>query len=511
MREVPEFGPSNRFAVVDIGSNSVRMVVFEGLARALVPLFNEKALCGLGRGLGATGRLNDDGVVHALTTLRRFSVLMKRLGVEHCFAFATAAVREAENGSQFVVDAKKALRNKIRVIDGIEEATFAALGVAASMRNTHGIVGDLGGGSLELARLHGMGIDHCVTMKLGPFHLMEVGKAGSAKLDKYIDRVLQESLATFYAKGHDSEPKNLYAVGGAWRTIGRLHMAESNYPLRILHQYAVPSDEMKALCARVKNLSVEEILQLPDVPSRRADTLAYGAQVLERLLELEQFENLVLSAHGVREGAVYHNLTDEELALDPLLSNCRAMALQFGRLEHVATEGEVLRFPDELFQWSKTLFPNEHPYHMRRRHAACILSDISWRAPSDYRGERAFWEIMHSALVGVRHEARGQIALSVMYRYTGAISGESTQEFNDRLPEDTKQRARLVGLVMRLGITLSGGTVGVLPKCPLKIEGKTLVLYVPARLKDILGEVVETRLEKVAAQLGLECKIKPKK
>lgn len=511
MREIPDFGPSGRFAVVDIGSNSVRMVVFEGIARALVPLFNEKALCGLGRGLGATGKLNEEGVGHALNTLRRFAVMAKRLGVADIYAFATAAVREAQNGSQFVRDGKKALRAPIRVIDGVEEATFAALGVAASMRNTHGIVGDLGGGSLELARLDGMGIDQCVSTKLGPFHLMEQAPAGSAALDDHIDQVLTEALQAFADDKHNGAPKNLYAVGGAWRTIGRVHMAERDYPLRILHQYAVPSGEMKALCRRIKTMSLDEIALLPDVPSRRVDTLPYAAQVLERLLELEEFEALILSAHGVREGVVYHHLTEDELALDPLLSNCRSMALQYGRLEHLGHGGDVVRFPDELFQWLKPLFPHEHPYHMRRRHAACILSDIAWRSPSDYRGEQAFAEIMRSALVGVRHEARGQIALSVLYRYTGSATSFEAIRVRDALPEETQERARLVGLAMRLGISLSGGTSGVLPKCPLKIEGDKLILCVPARLEPLLAEVVITRLSKVAAQMGLGYETRRKK
>ncbi len=511
MREIPDFGPSGRFAVVDIGSNSVRMVVFEGIARALVPLFNEKALCGLGRGLGSTGRLNEDGVAHALSTLRRFNAMAKRLGVTEIFAIATAAVREAQNGGQFVREAKKALKAPIRVIEGEEEATFAALGVAASMRNTHGIVGDLGGGSLELARLDGMGIDQCVSMPLGPFRLMDKGEAGSAALDALIDDILVESLQAFSDGKHGDAPKNLYAVGGAWRTIGRIHMAENDYPLRILHQYAVPADEMKDLCTRLKVMSLEEIAALPDVPSRRVDTLAYGAHVLERLLQLESFEAFILSAHGVREGAVYHHLTDEELMLDPLLSNCRAMALQYGRLEHMGQGGDVVRFPDEMFVWAKPLFADEHPYHMRRRHAACILSDIAWRSPSDYRGEQAFAEIMRSALVGVRHEARGQIALSVLYRYTGSATSFEAIRVRDALPEETQERARLVGLVMRLGISLSGGTSGVLPKCPIKLEGDTLALYVPARLAPLASEVVETRLSKVAAQLNVKYEIRRKK
>ena len=496
LRVFPEIGPHGRVAVVDIGSNSVRMVVYEGLARALVPLFNEKVLCGLGRGLGKTGKLSEEGIELALSTLRRFKAIAGGLHVETWFVVATAAARDADNGSKFVAEARAALHTDVRVLTGAEEAELAALGVAGSMRNTIGVVGDLGGGSLELSQIDGHRILNRETFKLGPFPLMEYGAASSQPVK---DEIMRQLDRVEWLK---NLPENsaLYVVGGAWRTLGRVHMAQDNYALRMLHQYEIPTIEARNLSQVIAGLGPETLSAIKEVPSRRVETLPFAAQVLDRVLQVTHVNKVIFSAHGVREGVLYDQLSPEEFALDPLLSNCRAMSAQFDRPHR--PDGD--HFGDELQDWMAPLFPDETPDHTRRRHAAAILSDIAWRTPSDYRGEQAFAEIMRGPLVGVRHVARGQIALSVLYRYTGSISSNEAQAVADTLPEETHDRARKVGLAMRLGITLSGSLSGILPHCPLRRDEDRLTLVVPRRFHDFIGEVTDTRLKKVADLDGLD-------
>ena len=127
--EAPKYRP---VAVVDIGSNSVRLVVYDGLRRSPSPIFNEKVLCGLGRGVAISGRLGDGAVARALAALRRFRTLIKQIGVKDSYAVATAAAREAENGAEFIKQAEVALGSRISVLTGKEEARFAALGVIAA-------------------------------------------------------------------------------------------------------------------------------------------------------------------------------------------------------------------------------------------------------------------------------------------------------------------------------------------------------------------------------------------
>ena len=142
-------------AVIDIGSNSVRLVVYETMARSLVTIFNEKALCGLGREVQSTGLLAEDAVTKALTALRRFRALCLIQQVGRVFAIATAACRDARNGPDFIAKAERICGADIEILSGPREAKLSALGVVSGIHNPNGVVGDLGGGSLELIDVHG--------------------------------------------------------------------------------------------------------------------------------------------------------------------------------------------------------------------------------------------------------------------------------------------------------------------------------------------------------------------
>ena len=178
-----QLGPT--VAVIDIGSNSVRLVVYEALTRSPTPIFNEKALCGLGRNVLTSGRLADEAVARALASIRRFRVLCTQLNVGELHVLATAAVRDARNGPDFVAECEAICGVPLRLLSGREEATFAALGVVSGTYQPDGIVGDLGGGSLELVDIKGE----------------RIGGEGARRATKHVARELVE---------HDDEGKNRF-------------------------------------------------------------------------------------------------------------------------------------------------------------------------------------------------------------------------------------------------------------------------------------------------------------
>src|SRR6201994_679831 len=178
-------------AVIDIGSNSVRLVVYEGLARAPTALFNEKALCGLGREVQTTGLLAADAVEKALTALRRFRALCRVQKVGRVYAIATAACRDASNGPEFIAKAEKICGCTIEILTGQEEARYSALGVISGIHKPDGIVGDLGGGSLELIDVHGHQVRGGVTLPLGSLALQDL----SHKSLKRAERIVKNELS----------------------------------------------------------------------------------------------------------------------------------------------------------------------------------------------------------------------------------------------------------------------------------------------------------------------------
>ena len=225
-------------AVVDIGSNSVRLIVYEDAGRAPAPLFNEKVLCGLGRAVFTTGKLAPDAVKRALRALRRFRALIDQLSVPHVEVIATAAAREADNGPEFIAQAERILGQEITVLSGTREAELAALGVVSGIHAADGFAGDLGGGSLELIDVRGGRLSDASTLPLGGLRLIDASGGSLKKARDIVDAELAKVDWLEKGRGRD-----FYAIGGTWRALARLHMTQTNYPLSVMHNYRIAADD----------------------------------------------------------------------------------------------------------------------------------------------------------------------------------------------------------------------------------------------------------------------------
>lgn len=485
--------PEKPVAVVDIGSNSVRLVVYDGLRRAPSPIFNEKVLCGLGKGVAITGLLAEEGILRALNELRRFKGLCKLIGVKEIFAVATAAAREAKNGPEFIRKAEKALGAPVEVLTGKEEAEYAALGVISGFPGADGIAGDLGGGSLELVDVKAGQIGNGITLPLGPLRLSDLSQGSLEKAREIIDETLSRAELLSQMKDRD-----FYAVGGTWRNLGRLHMAQVNYPLHVLHHYTVTCDAARSLTGLVSGLSAASVRDIGAVSRSRADTLPLGALVLDRLLEHGKPRNVVISVFGVREGLLFKRLKKRRQETDPLLSAAWDFARRYARSpDH---ERELCDWTDQLFGGSGL---PETPEQRRLRHAACLMADIGWRAHPDYRGERSLTIISQAAFVGVDHPGRLFLALAVFYRYEGPGNDRAPSVFRRLIGKDMAKRAEMLAAAMRLAYVITAAMPGVLPKLKLSYqEGGNLVLAIPEKFADLMGERVEKRLAELAKMLG---------
>jgi exopolyphosphatase / guanosine-5'-triphosphate,3'-diphosphate pyrophosphatase len=481
-------------AVVDIGSNSVRLVVYDGLRRSPYPLFNEKILCGLGKGIAITGKLEETAVVRALAALRRFRALVKQIGCTDVFALATAAAREASNGKEFIVSAEKALGQDIQILTGKEEARYAAQGVVASIPEADGVVGDLGGGSLELINVKDGKLFDGVTLPLGPLRLIDMSSESISKARSIIDEYLDKAKVLETLKD-----RSFYAVGGTWRNLARLHLNHNRYPLHVLHQYTMKRQGARDISELVSNLTPSALRAVKDISRSRLNTLPYGALVLERIVERGKPKDVVTSVYGVREGMLYAKLSKKKTALDPLLASCWDFARRYAR----SPQHEL-----ELCDWTDQVFGKkglqETEMERKLRYAACLLADIGWRAHPDYRADRSLGMISQAAFVGVDHPGRVFLALTIFYRYEGEVMPD---KLTSLLNEQEMRRAHLLSSLFRLAYILSAAMPGMLPKIGLAIEGKSLALSLPPKLKDLLGERVEKRLSSLASELNLIPKI----
>ena len=319
-------GAEKRYGVIDIGSNSIRLVVFDGLRRVPTPLFNERVMCGLGRGLPDTGRLDAGGIEQALENLARFGLLLRAMEVPHFDVVATAAVRDAEDGGAFVEQVERRCGLRVRVLSGAEEAEMSALGVLSGAPEADGVVGDLGGGSLELVHLTKGVPAEQATLPLGALNLAAAARGRRKRARKIIDGALADLPWLARMRG-----RTFYAVGGNWRALARAHMAQAGYPLHIVHHYRRPRADLARVAALLSRQSRESLAGMGGVSNRRLDLLPLAALVMHRLLEAAAPRHVVFSANGLREGLAYARLAESERAADPLLDAARDIAARTAR------------------------------------------------------------------------------------------------------------------------------------------------------------------------------------
>jgi exopolyphosphatase / guanosine-5'-triphosphate,3'-diphosphate pyrophosphatase len=482
-------------AVVDIGSNSVRLVAYEGLTRSPAALFNEKALCGLGREVQSTGLLAADAVDQALTTLKRYSALCAAMGVKKIFAIATAACREAKNGRAFVKQAQRAIGADIDVLSGGREAELTALGVISGVHRADGLVGDLGGGSLELVDVHGTRARHGLTRPLGGLALADISARSLKKAEKFVKKTLSPLPVLKACHG-----RRFYAVGGTWRSLARLHMWQTGYPLHVMHGYAIDADEALEFAKLLHRVDVETVSNIEVIASARRPLLPYAALVLEYILRIGKPRQVVFSALGVREGLLYSLLKVRDQEKDPLIEAARNL----NRLRSRSP-----RHGEELIEWTDRFMASsgldENAEERRLRHAACLLADIGWRAHPDYRGEQSLNVIAHGGFSGIDHAGRAYLALAVFYRHVGlVVDDELSKRLRELASTRMIDRARVLGAALRLAYVVSAAMPGVLPHTPLAVQRHRLALRLPGQYAALAGERVSNRLRSLARIIGRE-------
>ena len=502
LEERGRFSELEPVGVIDIGSNSVRLVVYEGAVRSPTPLFNEKVLCGLGRSVATTGRLGDEAVGRALAALARFKAIARILGVKYLRAIATAAVRDAKDGSDFIKRGEQACGIRIEILPGEREAELAARGIMMGFRDPDGVAGDLGGGSLELIDIVSDRLADAITLPLGGLRLIDTT---GDRLDKALEAAdAQFGKVPWLGRG---KGRTFYAVGGTWRALARLHMDHADYPLRVMHGYAITTREAIEFCERIRKAKkLAAIEGMDDISRPRREVLPYGALVLERLLKRLEPKEVVFSVFGIREGLLFDVLAPKERRKDPLLSFCE---------DYARLRSRSVQHAFELIEWTDALFsgggPSETPEERRMRHAACLISDIGWRAHPDYRGEQSLNVIAHAALGGIDHPGRIFLALSVYFRHAGA--GESSaEELSSRLkaivPRRTLKRARILGAAIRTAHMLSIGRAGTIPDTPIGYDRGSLVLSLPKAYAPLDGERLRRRFEALAELLEKEPEVR---
>ena len=489
----PRKRPSS-VAVIDIGSNSVRLVVYEQMARSLVSVFNEKTLCGLGREVQSTGLLAPDAVDKALTSLKRFHALCKIQRVGRVHAIATAACRDASNGPDFITRAERICGVPIEILSGPREAKLSALGVISGIHRPDGIVGDLGGGSLELVDVRGHRIRGGVTLPLGSLALQDLAHKSLKRAERIVEGELSELPRLKAGRG-----RTFYAVGGTWRALARIHILQSGYPMKVMHGYSIPAPDALIFAQRLRRLAAADMLaNIEAVAEARRPLLTYAALVLEHIIRWANPKTITFSTFGVREGLLYSMLPEAERARDGLL--CAAQTLNELLSRSARHAQELIEWTDRL---ARVIHLRETEEDRRLRHTACLLSDIAWRVHPDHRGEQTLELNINGNFGSITHQGRAFVALSVFFRYAGlSEENQPPPVIQQQVPHAMLDRARVLGAAFRVAHLISAARPGVLPATHFRSQGRKLMLVFEHQMVDLVADRVGSRFKQLARLIG---------
>ncbi len=480
----PTMAALERVGVIDIGSNSVRLVVFDGAARSPAYFFNEKILCGLGKGLRDSGCLNPQGYSRAIAALCRFKALGDSMALNSLTTIATAAVRDATDGPKFCREVLEKTGIDIQIVSGKQEATLSAKGILLGWPEATGLVCDIGGSSMEFAELAETGVGTVETSPLGPLQLEGLVADGEDQ-DVVIARELAKATVDFVMPY-----KRLFLVGGSWRAIAKLDMEFRSYPLHVLNEYCIQTDHLLETLDWIDGLDVDEMIKLSGSSQSRIGLVPRAARVLRQLLQMVTPREIFFSSYGLREGLLYQGMPDEVRAQDPMLEACRF------------SERTSSRFPgfgDFLADWLLPLFPDADDHRLIR--AACLLHDVAWRSHPDYRADLSFENATRANLGGLDHRGRLMIALALHYRYKSGSPSGLTRDLFGLLPSSDWVTAEVLGKAIRFATLCSGADL----KLPgdLALSDTELRLSLDAQGTALWGEVVERRFHNVAKALDL--------
>ncbi len=478
----------SRVGVIDVGSNSVRLVVFDGAARSPAYFYNEKIMCALGAGLSQTGHLSPEGRKRAVSAIRRFAALAEGMGIPPLTAVATAAVREASDGPSFREEVLRETGVKLWVIDGKEEARLSAQGVLLGWPGSYGLVCDIGGSSMELADLAEGRVGRRVTSALGPLKLREI-KGGKKAIKAYVRDVMEQ----LHADMGGETGMRLFLVGGSWRAIARVDMERRNYPLTVLHEYRMSSRQISKTAEYIRKSDLQDLRGRCNISDSRMSLVPYASIALKELMRTFRPKDVAISSYGIREGMLYEQMPRELRERDPLVEACRFVEAKDARLPG---------FGRILYDFIKPLFPRANWQRKRIIKAACLLHDVSWRAHPDYRAEVTFDNATRANLGGLKHYERVLLGLALMNRYTSKTANSRFDPLFAMLDDSQIKEAEVLGKAMRLGAMLWLTAQEDPGSLKWKPKTRELTLRLTEHARPLFGEVAEVRFAALVSAMN---------
>ena len=470
-------------AVIDIGSNTVRLVIYEGTARAPEPVWNEKVAARLGRDLSKSGYIPEDAAFEALAALARYRLLLDDLAVEDVQTVATAAVRDATNGQDFLTRVA-ALGFAPQLLTGEEEARASAFGAIGAFPDACGSVADLGGGSLELVEIAQGSCHKAISLPFGTLRL----EAMSGRAD--LGTALRSSLGALHTTAQRGQL--LYMIGGTWRALAHYVMAQTNYPLTDPHGFLLERKEARGHCKALIRTKPSDLVHIASISAMRASYLPKAAALLLALLDETKPSHLVFSSWGLREGLLFARLSPSQRAVDPLLAAVNAFA---------QTRDASVTHATRIVGWTACLSSGTGPRTERLRLAAAQLAAALQRVEPNLRPDLATGWALDKRWIDCTPHDRALLCAALH----GSLGSASLPDRIQTLaPERDTKHALVWGYGFRLARRLGAGSIAALANSSLVLEDQTIALHLESSRAPLATSLVQRELARVADALGRE-------
>ncbi|WP_225206152.1 Ppx/GppA family phosphatase [Novosphingobium huizhouense] len=477
-------------AIIDIGSNTVRLVIYGGPLRAPAVLHNEKVTARLGKAVAETGMLSEKARGAALASLRRYRALLQLKGVEHVEVVATAATRDAANGREFL-ESVRALGFEPRLLTGEQEAVTSAHGVIGAFPAARGVVGDLGGGSLELVDIEQGQCRHGISMPLGTLRLPALRAEGETAFARKVGKALAK------AEWQVEPGTTLYLVGGSLRAFARYAMVKLRWPIDDPHGFAIDAGEALKLARSLARMRVDALVPIPNISSSRLAGLPDAAALIAVLVQTLQPARLVFSAWGLREGLMWEAMAEHVRQQDPLVA---------GVADFVRDEGVSPGTATMIAGWTASASLAQGAERRERlRLSATMLCLASALVEPNLRQDLARDWALRKRWIGASASDRAMLAAAIIAN-TG--KSELSPDLLRIADEQQLREAVTWGLAARLCRRFSGCTAPGLSGSALRVEGEGLVLEVAHDLQVLVNEGTERDLKALATHMGLRPEIR---
>lgn len=392
--------------VIDIGSNSVHLVIGEYFNNEYFQVIDDvKVNVRLSEGMAETGQLQRDRMDFGLETLAMFKSMCDAYGIEKVITVATAAIRKAANGKDYVAEIKEKIGMEVEIISGDKEASMDYLGAVNTLEIKDALLMDIGGGSTEFVLIRERRKVDSISLPFGSVDLSEefdladeiTGEKIDA-VDRYLNKLFEKLPILSEAKGFP-----VIGVGGTIRNVGRIHRNIIDYPMEIAHNYHMKASEVRQVCDLAAGMNLVERTNLKGLSKGRTDIFVGSSHTLERVMGYIGSPELIISNAGIRDGIVfdYFGYNEDNLVYDIFELSLLDIVLNYN--VNVPHAYHVLRLAKSLFEQLKPLHGITQDVEKMLK-ASAMLHDSGIKIQYGNHHEHSFYIILNAGLLGIEQK-----------------------------------------------------------------------------------------------------------